>query len=84
MGEGLKRARAAARATRKPIVTSFEEYVVDGGRVADEMTRAGRIDLVGDKLQSDARRAVTLYVPASELVFYPIGSKIRVTVERLK
>jgi hypothetical protein len=31
MGEGLKRARAAARATRDPVVLSREDYVVDGG-----------------------------------------------------
>lgn len=77
MGEGLKRARAAAKATRKSVVTSRGEYVVDGGEVVGE--DRVRIDLLlGEEL------GATFVVPRDEASFYPIGAKVRVTVERLK
>lgn len=84
MGEGLKRARKAAKATREPLITHKCDYEIDGGRVLDTMSGTSRIDLVGEELGHGTRRAISLFVPEGELSFYPIGAKVRVIVQRLK
>ncbi len=84
MGDGLKRASKAARATRAQLITDVSDYEVDGGRVVDEMSGISRIDLGGEELGHGSRRAVSLFIPSEELALYPIGAKVRVTVARLK
>lgn len=75
---GLKRARAAARATREPVVLHRAVYEVDGGAVQEG--EKVRIDLA----DSDGSAGTSVVVPKGESRFYPIGAKVRVTVERLK
>jgi 5-keto 4-deoxyuronate isomerase len=52
------------------------DCLVVGGAVVDGST--GRVDL-GRK----RRTVASLFVPRSELGMYPIGAKVRVTVERV-
>jgi hypothetical protein len=57
------------------------EYTVDGGAVKDEAL--GCIELSGEHVDGLHCQAVTLFVRRDELGFYPIGSPVRITVERL-
>ena len=70
------------KAPSKPLalVVGRDEYDVDGGRLMD-----GGAEIVcgGAKIGAGIRRTVTLFVPRGELGFYPIGAKVRVTIERL-
>lgn len=71
---GLKKSRTG-------LVVSKQEYTVDGGSVCDGVV--GRIDMTGKKLPGiNAHLAASLYVTREQLQLYPIGSKVRVTVER--
>ncbi len=67
-----------------PLVLSREDYKVDGGALRPDDHDVGVIDMTSKKITSTWRRAVTLQMPRGELGFYPIGAKIRVTIERLK
>jgi hypothetical protein len=57
------------------------EYTVDGGSVRDGVV--GCVELSGENVDGLHCQAVTLYVKRGHLSFYPIGSPVRITVERL-
>jgi hypothetical protein len=65
---------------KKPVVTSREDYVVDGGAIV----RTDHGDMVHVDFGADGERAASITVPRGEAEFYPIGARVRVTVERLK
>jgi hypothetical protein len=65
---------------RAVVVVLRSEYTVDGGAVLED--DVGRIDLDGKK-RGGVREAVSLFVSRDALGLYPIGAKVRVTVERL-
>lgn len=70
---------ASTKRVASGVVVERLECVVDGGAVLDADT--GRVDLVdpGDP----SRDVVSLFVGRGDLGLYPIGSRVRVTVERL-
>lgn len=49
----------------------------------DEMSGTSRIDLVGKSMGGGCHRGAHLFVGRGELCLYPIGVKVRVTVERV-
>lgn len=63
------------------IIVLRGEYTVDGGSVRDSVV--GCVELSGENVDGLHRQAVTLFVKKNQLGFYPIGSPVRITVERL-
>jgi hypothetical protein len=61
VGDGLKRARKAAKTSR---ASKGRVYEIEGGAVVDGV---GRIDLT---------------IPIEDLGLYPIGAKVRVSIEK--
>lgn len=86
LGAGRRKRGPNLRDAQKKvgIITDISDYEVDGARVLDEMSGISRIDLVGEELEHGVRRSASLAIPRTELVFYPIGSKVRITVTRLR
>jgi hypothetical protein len=66
------------KARKGIVVTDRREYHVDGGAVLDQASGASRVDLLDED-----KRGVSLFVPRTDLSFYPIGAKVRVTIERI-